>query len=100
MSNKKVVVVQDTGHDYSEAEKYGEVTHYALGPINVFSEVKLNQARKWVRENLNKEDSILVCGNTVLNAVIIHEALEKNGEVLLLIYHNKELKYKPIRLEK
>ena len=97
--NPKVWVVNQGGHVYDDAKRFGELKPVTQGRINVFSIDNLVHAvkQKLIGEAI-QEDYILVSGYSTVNAVVIHFFLKKYKFCKLLIWDARELTYKALTL--
>ena len=85
---RKVFVVNNGGHDYSDAERFGEIV-YCTG--NIIRRDDTAQMFRELREALsdaNPEDYILMSSLTSLCCVATAIMVEKFGELHMLIFHN------------
>lgn len=81
-----VYIVSDSGHDYSTAQKYGQLKFLYDGKINVFASDKLV---KDLREQLcesSEGDYLLPSGNSLATCAAFSILLNMHGIVNILIY--------------
>lgn len=101
MTNKtSVVVVQDTGHDFSKAEKFGVVKPFIIGPVNVFSEERIATLIDWLDREFKDGDYLLMTGSLVLNCAAFSYLMDRFGQVNILVFHNGEQEYRSMNLAK
>ncbi len=89
----KVYVVNSAGHDFSKAEKYGELIPVVKGHVNVF---RPDRSLFTITEGLadfQEEDYLLLSGNTfgnVIAALFLGNIIKK---IKLLVYDAKNNDY-------
>lgn len=86
MSKRKVYVINRSGHDYSKAEKYGEIIFLSKGSMDKY---KVNTiARKFadVMKDSSPEDYLLLTGLTVMSVIAASIFANKHGRINLLIH--------------
>lgn len=99
MKPKQVVLVQDTGHEYDKAEKFGKVLPYIIGPVNIFSNIRLVDLIAWLDANFNKGDYLLMTGSLFLNCIAFNHITKKFGEINVLVFHNGEQTYRSMTVK-
>jgi hypothetical protein len=90
-----VWIVNSAGHDYSEAEKFGELRAITNDKVNVFNGQRVAQEMHQTMEDYQKKDWLLLSGHAVLNSLATSIVLEKHGEVNFLIYDVVKHRYVP-----
>ena len=96
----KVYVVNNTSHDYSKAEQYGELVYVTKGKLPIF---KTNTVRAILEKGLvkfTKDDYLLISGPAIVNimaATILHN---KFDTVKFLIFDAKQQDYAVRHLSK
>lgn len=86
--NRKVYIVSDGGHDYADAERFGEIVFCTEGVI------KRNDIAQMYREigqtlmDAQAEDYLLVSSLTSMCMVAAAIMADQFGEVHFLIYDN------------
>lgn len=91
----KVYVVNNSGHDFTPAERFGDIVFLSEGRMNRF---KINSMyRQFVErmEDSSSEDYILVTGLIQMNVIAASIQAHKHGRVNLLIYSDKNQDYEP-----
>lgn len=83
---KKVFVINDSGHDFSQAKKYGELVIVTSGTINKYQPTYMFREFSSFIESSDKDDYILVCGPTVMNIVFAGMFASKHGRINLLLW--------------
>lgn len=90
---QKVYVPNNSGHDFSNAESYGELIYITEGLLSKF---QINQMYRKVADTLedsNSEDYVLVTGLTQINIISASVFAYLHGRLNLLIYDAKEGEY-------
>lgn len=92
----KIYIVNKAGHDFSSAEKFGELVPVTTGNINVFRPdrdlFRLQQVLKDFRPD---EDYLLLSGNVFANAMAVAFILFDNDydKIRFLVYDAKNNTY-------
>jgi hypothetical protein len=98
---RKVYILNQTGHDYSGLEYFGDVSFvYDIKKINVF---RLTDRIREINdriENIDPDDYIVMSGYSILNSVMVSKALIKNGIVNVLLYNAMSGEYVPRKIER
>lgn len=81
-----------TGHDFSPAEKFGEIIFLSEGPMNRYSTNNMHRKFGEIMDKSGPEDYIVPCSLNVMNAIassvfaVMHKRLNlllfKDGEYL------------------
>jgi len=90
---KKVFIVNDSGHDFSQAQEFGELKTLTKGSVAVFS---TDRTTSFIKEELKRsssDDYILLSGNSVLSIIAFNIMLDLHKKVNLLIYNFEIKKY-------
>lgn len=93
VTDRKVYIPNQSGHDFSNAEHYGFLEYVTKGILNPFS---VNQmARSWVAKlkKSNKEDYIMVTSLTVLTVIGAALFGHIHGRINLLLYSPRHNRY-------
>lgn len=86
----KVYVISKSSHDYSEAEKYGELVFLSEGRMNRFCTNNIVRQFEEAMRDCKSGDFILQTGLTVMNMIAAAIFVAKHGRLNLLIYdHGK-----------
>lgn len=89
----KVYVPNNSAHDFSQAEKHGELVFITEGRINRFDVNDMYRVVVEELEDSTKNDYIMVTGLTQINGVLMSVFAYKHGRLNLLIYDVKEEDY-------
>lgn len=95
MGGAKVWVVNSSGHNFEEAEKYGTLVPLTMGRINVFNVDRLLDEFKHKLKHFGEEDWLLLSGNVVLNVLATMVVSHKHSRVKLLVYDVARKTYVP-----
>ena len=97
----KVYVANNSGHDFSSAEPYGELIFITEGLIHRFQTNQMYRACVEGMRNSSEDDYILMTGLTQINMIAGSIFAYKHGCLNLLIYDAKENDYvsRSIQLE-
>lgn len=87
---QNVYILNATGHDYSDAERFGNLITVTKGYIPRMHITQMWRDITQAFEKSDKEDYILMSGPTTLSAVACAVfALKHKGLNLLLFFHGK-----------
>ena len=108
MNKAKIYIVNDAGHDFSNAFDYTDLprlqaqVNLTEGSQDIFDTDRMVYTIKQRLKHSLKEDYILLSGSSVLNAIAVGIQMLRFGEVNLLLYNAKERRYvlRTITLEK
>lgn len=93
----KVYVVNKGGHDYSDAERFGELVYLSEGTQNRFAAGAIYRAFVEVLQDSNRGDYILVTSMNVLNSIASAIFARKHGKLNLLLFQAG--RYEPRELD-
>jgi hypothetical protein len=96
MSDKKVYIVSDGGHDYSDARRFGELVFLTDAPVRKDDIHLMHDMLKMKMQDATADDFLIVSGLTSLCMVATFIQAAAWGEVNLLVIN--EGKYQPKRL--
>lgn len=90
-----VYIVNDAGHDYSDAEQYGEVRALTVGDVNPLKIDRLayHLARGIGKFVESKEDYLLISGTPILNALALTLWLKRFPQARVLQWNAKAREY-------
>ena len=96
----KIWVTNNTGHDLSGSLKYGDDLVYVFNEkAPVFrTDDLIRQVRERVK-TFEKEDYLIIIGNSVASAIILSTLFTIHPKIKLLIYNNETTEYVPRTLE-
>ncbi len=86
----KVFIVSASGHDFTPAEKHGELIPLSRGTINKFHITKMLRVFDEKLLNSTHEDFILQSGPTIMNVVACGRFIALHGCLNLLIWRIDE----------
>jgi len=87
---KKVFVVNDSGHDLSDATRFGELVVMTVGDVPKY------HCTKWLREFMgylegsSPEDYILQSGPSTVNSIACCVFVHLHGRLNLLLYTGEQ----------
>jgi len=89
----KVYIVNKSGHDFSQAEVYGELIILTQGTVNVFATDRLRDELRNKLKDSQEGDYLLLSGSGVLCALATLIMIELHGKVKWLLYNFKSHEY-------
>ena len=84
-----VYVVNDSGHDFSAAEKYGKLKFLSSGHINRYNTNEMYRLFTARLEKSRPTDFILCTSLTQMNMIAAAIMARMHGRINLLIHHSK-----------
>lgn len=93
--NNKVWIVNDAGHDFSCAQKFGELIVLTEGLVNIFDVDRIQATLVQKLADFEKDDFLLLTGSTILNVLAVGIIQHKYDFAQVLIYNAKYRKYVP-----
>jgi len=82
----KVFIVNDSGHDYSAAEKFGELVPLSTGTVNKYHLTKMLRTFEPLMKDSSPDDYILQSGPSVMNCIACAYFASVHGQLNLLIF--------------
>jgi len=87
--NKRVVfVVNRSGHDFSDAERFGELVFLSEGNVNKLALTKMYRDMSATLKDSSADDSILLSGPTNLCCIAVACFAYLHDIVNLLLFHD------------
>lgn len=83
---KTVYVVNDSGHDYSKAEKFGRLVFMSTRSIYKTHVTKMYKKFKRFINESGREDYLLISGPSLMNVIACSMFARKHGKLNLLIW--------------
>ena len=79
-----------TGHDFSPAERFGNIVFLSEGPMNRYSTNNMHRKFTDAMEGSNGEDYIVPCSLNVMNSIACAIFAVKHGKLNLLLFKDGE----------
>lgn len=93
-ARRTVWIVHKSSHDYTGAERYGELSSLFDGTVNIFNVDRLlNKASELFAASAKPNDYLLLAGAPILNAIAMTLFLTAFGCVNVLIFDAKTRGY-------
>lgn len=86
----RVYVINKSAHDFSDAERFGEITFITSGRLNRFNVNDMHRQAEDVLANSEPGDFIVPCSLNVLNAVVCSIFAVKHKRLNLLLFNKGE----------
>lgn len=106
---KKVYVVQETGHDYTDANSFGEVIFLSMNGRDDFNNTQRGESNRRLVSHLrhglqefDQDSDYLICsGGSPYVSAAVFLILGRLGlnRIRLLRWDNRDLKYIPLMIE-
>ena len=84
--SRKVFVVNKSAHDYSDAERFGELIYLSNGPMDRYGINAIHRKFEYTLRESLEVDYILICGLTVMNIVACSIFSSLHGRLNLLLF--------------
>ncbi len=89
----KVYVVNDINHDYSKAERYGELVYVTRGKIPIFKTCIVRAMLEIGLVKFTKDDYLLISGPAIVNIIAATLLFNKFDTVKFLVFDAKQQDY-------
>jgi hypothetical protein len=88
MSNltKKVYIVNKSSHDFSPANKYGEINFLSEGSMNRYAVNSMHRQFSEIMKLSKADDYIVPCSLNVMNSIACAIFAKKHGKLNLLLF--------------
>ncbi|MBT7188306.1 hypothetical protein HN911_13380 [Candidatus Bathyarchaeota archaeon] len=86
----KVFIINSSGHDFSKAEKFGELVVMTEGTVNKYSITSMARNFQPFIEESQPDDFLLQSGPVVLSMIAASMFAEKHGILNLLLWRSEE----------
>jgi len=83
---KKVYIVNKSSHDFSAAQRHGDLIALSEGSMNRYGTNSIHRNFSEKMEDSTKDDYILLCGLTVMNVIAASIFVAKHGKLNLLMF--------------
>ena len=88
MEKPRVYIVNKSSHDFSPAEKFGDLIFLSEGPMNRYSTNNMHRLFKEVMQGSSESDYIVPCALNVMNSIACAIFAHKHGKLNLLLFKN------------
>ena len=82
----KVFIVNKSSHDFSSAEKYGELVYLSEGPMNRYTTNNMHRAFTEKMKDSEEADHIVPCSLNVMNSIASAVFAVMHGRLNLLLF--------------
>jgi len=82
----KVFVVNKSAHDFSPAERYGEIIFLSEGAMNRYATNHMHRKFTEIMKNSNEHDYIVPCSLNVMNSIACAIFARIHGRLNLLLF--------------
>ena len=96
----KVFILNQSGHDFSDAERFGELVYMTKGTIDRFNVNNMYRISTDAFSEADEMDYILVTSLTILCAIACSTFAHKFGRLNLLLFRNGRYSERKIIFEK
>jgi len=90
----KVYITNKSGHDFSPAEKFGDIIFLSEGRINQYQVARVYREYADILKDSSPEDYILITGLSLMSSVASAIMARKHGRVNWLQFHAQTKDYK------
>ena len=85
---KKVFVVNRSGHDFSKADKFGDITFLSEGKIDPNQVTKMYREFVEAMKDSSPEDYLVITGLSIMSSVASACLAYKHGRINFLIFRD------------
>ena len=89
-----VYITNKSGHDFSPAQKFGDLIYLSEGKINPFSVAKIYRQFADKLKKSAPDDYIMVTGLSLMNGIAFSIMGRKHGRLNILQFHSQTKTYK------
>jgi hypothetical protein len=82
----KVYIVNKSGHNFSDAERYGPIVFVTEGKLNRFAANDMYRQTTEAMKTSSPNDYIVPCSLNVLNSIVCATFAYKHGRLNLLLF--------------
>lgn len=86
----KVFIVNKSAHDFSPAEKFGQIVFLSEGPMNRYSTNNMHRKFTEAMKNSDAHDYIVPCSLNVMNSIASSVFAVMHGRLNLLLFKEGE----------
>lgn len=83
---RKVFVVNQSGHDYTEAQRFGQVVFLSRGSTNRYATNLMYRNFAAILQNSSPDDYLLVTGLSAMNMIAASIMTYLHGKVNMLLF--------------
>lgn len=94
MKKNKVYIVNKSGHDFSDAERFGELVYLSEGSVNPFLVSRIYREFSEILKDSQPQDCLVISGLQVMNAIASAILARVHGRVNWLQWHPRDGKYR------
>jgi len=84
----KVLIVNKSNHDFTDAERYGELVFMSYGPINRYATNQMVRKFQFYIDKSKPDDYLLITGLSVMSTIAGSMMALKHGRLNLLLYRS------------
>lgn len=82
----KVYIVSKSSHDFTDAERYGDLIPLSSGPMNRYNTNNIHRQFSDIMDESTEEDYILICGLSIMSSIACGIMAAKHGRLNILIF--------------
>jgi hypothetical protein len=83
---RKVFIVNKSAHDFSPAEKFGDLIFLSEGPMNRYEVNSMHRTFSHLMRGSDSHDYIVPCSLNVMNSIACAIFAKMHGKLNLLLY--------------
>lgn len=84
----KVFIVNKSAHDFTAADKFGDIIFLSEGPVNRYATNSMIRQFTDIMKNSSEHDYIVPCSLNVMNSIACAIFAHKHGRLNLLLFNN------------
>lgn len=96
---KKVFVINKAAHDFSKAERFGELIYLSKGAINKYAISRIYRQFQTIMDNSHEDDCILLTSLTVMCVIACCLFAVKHQRLNLLLFKDDDYIVRTIDLK-
>lgn len=93
---KNIYITNDSGYNFSSAKEFlvdGDFIPVTVGRVNIMHTDSLMGKIKFIIDDMNADDYILISGNSVVASLVVTSVMNKFGYINLLLWNAPEYTY-------
>lgn len=83
-----VYIVSKSAHDFSPAERFGDLVALSVGPMNRYNTNNIHRQFWDILRESTPDDYILICGLSIMSCIACSIMTQLHGKLNMLIFKN------------
>lgn len=83
-----VYIVSKSAHDFSAAERFGDLVALSVGPMNRYNTNNIHRQFYDILQDSKPDDYVLICGLSIMSCIACSIMTHLHGRLNILIFKN------------